>query len=393
MKRKVLHIVNGEHYAGAERVQDLLAVNLPQFGYDVGFVVLKEGQFAEKRTSQMSPLYTLPMIGRTDIGPARTIASLIRHSGYDLVHTHTPRTAMMGALASVLSGVPMIHHIHGPTHVDTEQRWRNYRNVFVERLSLWKARHCIAVSSYANDYARGIGIPRHKMHVVPNGVPAPNCARSTDDDGPLVVGTAALFRPKKGVEVLLEAFANVAKQSARPMRLNLIGRFETEAYRRAVEHFARERGVLDRVKWIGFTSDVYGELRRLSVFVLPSLYGEGLPMVILEAMALGLPVVASRVGGIDEAVHHGKHGVLVEPGDARQLASAIGAIVTGRIDGAVLGRNARARHQEAFSDRSMAGAVARIYDQALVGHVRVQRAVIEQGDGGYRRRGVGLRQE
>lgn len=384
MKRKVLHIVNGEHYAGAERVQDLLALNLPEFGYDVGFVALKEGQFAEKRRSQTSPLLTLPMIGRTDMGPARAIARHIRRSGYHLVHTHTPRTAMVGQLVSVLAGAPMIHHVHGPTHVDTEQRWRNYRNVLIERLSLFHARHCIPVSTHANDYARAIGIPRHKIRVVHNGVPTPSYARSIEADGPLVIGTAALFRPKKGIEVLLEAFADVANRSARPVVLSMIGGFETAAYRTEIENVARELGVFDRVHWVGFTSDIYSHLRCFSVFVLPSLYGEGLPMVILEAMALGLPIVASRAGGIEEAVQHGTHGLLVAPGDARPLAAAIGTMLSDHVDAAALGQNARARQIEAFSDRSMAGAVARIYDEALAGRVAAQRAVVEQSDGGHR---------
>ena len=82
----------------------------------------------------------------------------------------------------------------------------------------------------------------------------------------------------------------------------------------------RPRPEPEHITWTGFTRDVLDELRQMDLFVLPSLFGEGLPMVVLEAMAAGVPVVATRVAGIPEAIRPGQDGVLVEPGDAEDLA-------------------------------------------------------------------------
>jgi glycosyltransferase involved in cell wall biosynthesis len=98
---------------------------------------------------------------------------------------------------------------------------------------------------------------------------------------------------------------------------------------------------------------------------LPSLFGEGLPMVVLEAMAAGLPVVASRVEGVPAAVVHRETGLLVEPDSVSQLAQAIEEVVTGGVDYGTLSRGARARHAEAFSDTTMAAGVANVYRAVL----------------------------
>ena len=88
----------------------------------------------------------------------------------------------------------------------------------------------------------------------------------------------------------------------------------------------------NRVQWTGFTRDVTAELLKMDLLVLPSLFGKGLPMVVLKAMAAGVPVVAPRVAGTAEAVPHGRDGLVVEPGDAGQLAAAIAELVEGRQD-------------------------------------------------------------
>jgi hypothetical protein len=103
---RVLHVINGEHYAGAERVQDYLALRLPDYGFKVGFACLKPDRFALMRQSQEALLYAVPMRSRLDLRPARRLAKLIRREGYAIVHTHSPRTAFVGSLAALLSRVP-----------------------------------------------------------------------------------------------------------------------------------------------------------------------------------------------------------------------------------------------------------------------------------------------
>ena len=89
---RVLHVVNGEHYSGAERVQDLLAGFLPACGYDVGFACVKPGRFPQARKFQTARLYELPMSSRFDFACGRKLAMLARDEDYALIHAHTPRS-------------------------------------------------------------------------------------------------------------------------------------------------------------------------------------------------------------------------------------------------------------------------------------------------------------
>jgi len=99
-KQRVLHVINGQHYAGAERVQDLLALQLPQLGFEVGFACVKPDRFPEVRQAQKTRLYKIPMRGRFDFGCARRLAELIRAEDYALVHAHTPRSVLVGSLVA-----------------------------------------------------------------------------------------------------------------------------------------------------------------------------------------------------------------------------------------------------------------------------------------------------
>jgi len=176
---------------------------------------------------------------------------------------------------------------------------------------------------------------------------------------------AALFRPRKGIEVLIEALAALRSRNV-DVPLRAVGAVETPEYEREVKVLVERLGVGDVIEWTGFTQDVAVELRQMDLFVLPSLFGEGLPMVVLEAMAAGLPVVASRVEGVPEAIRHRVDGLLVEAASVSQLALAIEEIFAGdELDYLAMSRNAQHRHQLCFSDLSMAAKVADVYHGVL----------------------------
>jgi glycosyltransferase involved in cell wall biosynthesis len=363
--RRVLHLINGEHYSGAERVQDLLGLCLPHFHYEVGFACLKPDRFPYLRRAEQSPLYEFPMRWKFDFAPAWRIARLVRSEGYDLIHTHTPRSAFIGQIAATLAGVPMVHHIHSPTSRDTTQPWRNRLNLATERVSLCRVGHVITVSRTLEQWAHTLGIPRWKISVVHNGVPATGELPSRPyPSSTWTLGTVALFRPRKGLEVLLEALATLRSQGLR-VRLRAVGGFETPEYEALIKQLGERLCLTDAIDWLGFRQNVPAELAHMDLFVLPSLFGEGLPMVILEAMAAGVPVVATRVEGAPEAIRHELEGLLVEPGDPRSLADQIAAVMRGDIDWHELREAAHRRQSKCFSDESMAHGVARVYDKLL----------------------------
>jgi glycosyltransferase involved in cell wall biosynthesis len=124
-------------------------------------------------------------------------------------------------------------------------------------------------------------------------------------------------------------------------------------------------GLSGAIDWVDFTREINAELAKMDLFVLPSLFGEGLPMVVLEAMAMGVPVVASHVEGIPEAIAHRESGLLVEPASVSQLAAAIQEFVAGELDYTAISRNGRERHRERFSDVAMAANLAVVYRDVL----------------------------
>lgn len=361
---RVLHVVNGEHYAGAERVQDLLARRLPAAGVSVAFACLKPGQFVRARESDV-PLFEVPMRNRFDLRAVWRLVRIVREGKFDLLHSHSTRTALVAGLASQITGVPLVHHVHSPAARDTTHRIRCSINARVEKWVLGRAAALVAVSASLGRYLRDRGFPADRLFVVPNGVPAksPIPARSAAKTD-WTLGMVALFRPRKGFEVLLHAIKQLRNRGL-PVRLRAIGGFETENYRSEILRLVASLGLDEAVQWVGFTKEVDAELAKVDLLVLPSLFGEGLPMVVLEAMAAGVPVVATRVEGVPEAIRHGKDGLIVEPNDPGDLAAALKRIIDGEADWNQIRLSARRRHAESFSDTAMADNVAEVYRRVL----------------------------
>lgn len=362
---RVLHVINGDDYSGAERVQDLFGLRLPEFGYEVAFACLKPGRFAEARASQQAPLFDVPMHFKADPSPVWSLARLIRRERFDLVHTHSVRTALVGRPAAALARVPMVHHMHCQTATEARRVWLSQINAVVERVSLSRVAAVIAASETLGRYLRRQRFPEHLVTVVPNGVAGTQ--RLADRKPPTrkwTIGAVAMFRPRKGTEVLLEAIS-LLKREGLAVRFRAVGCFQTAEYEREVKELAQRLGLVDACDWVGFTRDVPAELQRMDLFVLPSVVAEGLPMSVLEAMAAGVPVVATRVDGVTDAVRDRVDGLLADPASPEDLASKLASIIRGEVDWNQLRATAHARQLECFSDTSMARAVAQVYQRVL----------------------------
>lgn len=363
---RVLHVINGEYYSGAERVQDLLAKNLPTLGVDVGFACVKSGLFAERRSSQDTPLYDITMRSRFDLRAAFKLARIVRQEGYDMIHAHTPRTLLIAVIAGMLTRLPVVYHVHSPASADST-RWLNNRiNALVEWFCMGWVAATIPVSESLGRRTVASGFSPDMVHVVKNGVPSRQTRPTrSEEEREWTVGTIALFRPRKGTEVLLDAIGELRKQWF-PVRLRAVGPFETDEYEQKLKERADQLGIGDAIDWTGFTSNVDAEFAKMDLFVLPSLFGEGLPMVVIEAMSAGVPVIAAQVEGIPEAIRDGKDGLLFEPGDVEGLVEAIRKFVDGKVDWDTIHTQEVVRHAEAFSDKTMASGVAEVYEQVIM---------------------------
>ncbi len=362
---RALQVINGEHYAGAERVQDLLAARLPDEDVKVGFACLKPKRFAAMRQSVGAPLVELPMRGRFDIRPAFRLARIVERERYDLLHTHSPRALLIARVAAALCGVPIVHHVHGNTSSEVAGRRFTRLNAWAERKSLPAAAAIIAVSHSIADYLRGIGVADQRLTVVPNGVPARSSLASRRGASQnLTLGFVALLRPRKGLETLLDAAA-LLRSGGQTLRLRIVGRFETDEYQGEIHRRSEELEIADAIDWRGFQQHVGAELDRMDVLIFPSILPEGMPMVLLEAMAAGVPIVASSVSGITDVVTDHDDALLFPAGDAAALAAAVTELTTDPALSDRLRSRAFQRQRQYFSDTSMAAAVAKVYRGVL----------------------------
>ncbi len=359
---RVLHLINGEHFAGAERVQQLLGNRLQDFGIASDFVCLKPGKFPELSGLPKERVHVVPMKSKFDLSSIGRIGELAKSGSYDLLHAHTPRAALIASLVSRRLGLPWVYHVHSPAARDSTRYMTNRINDWVESIALIGCRRLITVSKSLRREMLGRGWKRSQVEAIANGVAVqePIDAESRRHKNSWRLGIVALFRPRKGIEVLLRALAKLLAGNP-SVELDVIGGFETPEYEAEVQALVDQLKLRETVRFLGFTKDVSSAMRRLDGLVLPSLFGEGMPMVVLEAMAVGVPVIATRVEGTPEVVRDGREGVLAEPQEDTSLCQAIARFIQDRHTWIEMSKRAHQRHREKFSDVQMAKRTAKAY--------------------------------
>jgi glycosyltransferase involved in cell wall biosynthesis len=277
-----------------------------------------------------------------------------------IVHAHAASHASFARKSLLLwlarcAGCRTIFHLHGGgfrqfATVESGSLARRWIRHTLERSSL-----VIALTEGWAGFVRGFA-PRARVAVVPNAVALPRPLYDRTEPGRVLF--LGRIEAAKGVAELLDAVAPLAPRFP-ALRLVLAGSGDLAAWRRA----AHERGVGDRVELTGWLDAGAREahLARAAVFCLPS-HAEGLPMALLEAMAWGRAVVASRVGGIPEAVREGENGLLVPPHDAPALAAALARVLDDAGLRARLGERARMTVAQHYSTEAVCGRLAAIYN-------------------------------
>lgn len=363
---KTLHVINGEHFSGAERVQQLLGNRLGDFGVSSEFACLKPGKFAECSGLPRERVHQINMRGRLDWNAVQRLCDLASEREVDLLHAHTPRSALLTAITARRRSLPWVYHVHSPAARDSTRQIINWINHYVERVCRSSCNRLITVSKSLRRDCLKNGVPRQKLIAIGNGVAAlpPIDPTARWDRQSWRLGMIALFRPRKGIETLLHALARLGGQQQN-VTLDIIGGFESEDYRQKTLRLIRELNLENRIHFVGFTNDVPSALAELDAMVLPSLFGEGMPMVVLEALACGVPVIATRVEGTPEVVRDGVEGLLAEPNDVASLSAAISRFVASRNDWQRMSIAALDRHRAKFSDVQMAKKIAQTYRQLL----------------------------
>lgn len=282
-----------------------------------------------------------------------------------IVHTVLVAASLYGRLAARLARVPVVIG----TEVNVYAR-KPARHVLAERL-LMRGTDAVIVSAQAvrDFYVAQLRTDPRKVEVIHNAVDwaqvEPSSARSTVRAAlglpadALVAGIVARLAEQKGHDVLLDAVAG--EPALASLHLLVVGDGERRA---AIERRAAALGLGARTRFAGARRDLGDLLHAMDLFVLPSRW-EGLPLALVLAMGAGLPVVASRVGGIPEVVRDGETGLLVPPGDAAALGAALARVAGDPALRARLGASARAFVRPRFGADEYANAVADLYDRLL----------------------------
>lgn len=295
-----------------------------------------------------------------DLQALAALIRLIRRAEPDIVHTHSSKAGFLGRLAARRAGVQRIVHTpHG--HVFGGYFHPLVARAFMaleRRAAAWTDRIVTLSDLEARDHLRH-GIGRSEQFVtIPSGVelgPVLAAEPRRLAVGRPLIGTVARLVPVKGIEQLIEATPALLRAFPRAAIL-LVGEGES---RPALEARARRLGVAEAVHFAGFRQDVPAVMAGMDLFVLPSL-NEGMGRVLVMAMALGKPIVATAVGGVPELLAEGRAGLLVPPADPGALAEAIATLLRDPARARALGQAGRER-AASYSAESMLAALAALY--------------------------------
>lgn len=365
---RVLVLAVGMGTGGAEAlIRDSLPL-LRDEGFDLTLWVLKEGGAPLEAIRQSGhPVRALSESGGSGAAPLARLLRDIRGGRFDLIHSHLFWANLCARAAGKWAGVPVVINSHHGT-----DGWLSFSHRLLERSTLGLADRLVACSEAVRRCAvERLGLPSQKVVTIPNGVPlerfADRASRERmraslglDSRSPVIGSVGRLDEPVKGYAVLLEALEILG--GTMPDTLCLI--CGDGPAREQLEAWVRERNLSAKVRFLGERQDIPLVLQALDLYVQPSL-SEGFGLSALEAMATGLPVVATRSGGLPEVVREGVTGDLVPPGDATLLARSLHSLLEDPARRAAYGREGESRARREFPLQRMVRGWSELYRELL----------------------------
>jgi glycosyltransferase involved in cell wall biosynthesis len=288
-----------------------------------------------------------------DPGAIVALARAAREHDVDVLQTHGYKANVLACIAARRIRRPWVAFLHGVT---TETRRMNlyYR---LEALAVRRADRVIVMSESMREAYVRAGVDADRVRIVHNAMlERPLRPRSSDKGADSAIGIVARLSPEKGVDVGLQAFARLAARHP-DLRLHVAGDGPERGH---LEGLATKLGAGARVVWHGHVDDIDTIYRRLAVLAIPS-RSEGLPNAALEAMASGVPVVATSVGGLKELIVPGRTGSLVAPDDPDALAAAIDRLLENRVERERVANAARDDVRQRFSPEARARQLRDLY--------------------------------
>jgi glycosyltransferase involved in cell wall biosynthesis len=356
--KKILYVIKFVDNSGSPR-HLLSLIRHARANWDVHLCVGVDGPYVNVFREAGATVHLLDIIGQK-ASPMQLIKSvmalrkLMLELRPALVHSHSPLSGATARIAASLTGTPCLFTAHGWNFSPGLPWSRRIASVVLEWLVARLGQPIIAVSAYDGMLAGRFGVARPpQLAVIRNGIAEADPVAPIEHRSRPAIVMAARFTDQKRQSDLIEAAALVKSDC----RIELLGDGET---RFQCEELSRRLGQDGRVHFLGQVASVEAHLRSATIFVLASNY-EGLPLSILEAMRAGIPVVATRVGGVDEAVSDGVTGLLFERGDVQALAVHLDRLLRDAELRRSMGNAGRARFLAYFTDARMLQETSAIY--------------------------------
>lgn len=371
---RILHVVDGYRMGGAENKLLELIARLDRDKYEILLCnVGPDGPLKPQFEHLDIQTFDFPRRWSFDPIPVFKLAKLMRKHKIDVVQTTLFWADFIGAMAAKWAGVPLILSWETVSHEGDP-----YHNKFQRRkgyeLASKLMNRIIAVSNEVKtSLVKRRGVPSEKISVIhygvdlarynPNGRETRIAKRAelglNPDD--FLIGIVARLEPWKGHDIFVEAFAGPAEAFSN-VHVILVG---DGSLRQSLEEQVRQHGLDSRIHFLGVRHDIAELLNCIDLFVLPSRPGEGLPNVLLEAMACGVPVVATNVGGVPELVRDGYNGYVVKTGDVAELRDALRKVISDKRHLKQLSENALTTVQTEFSLEKQLTAFEAVYDSVV----------------------------
>jgi glycosyltransferase involved in cell wall biosynthesis len=357
---RVLQMISSGGFYGAERMVIQLSAALQEMDCRTMLAVFRNEsrehlEVAERALEAGLHVEEIPCRGRFDRRTVARIRELAREFGADVVHCHGYKPNFYAWVALHNAGPKLMSTCHLYTDETLPLRFYGW----LDRRILRRYDAVSAVSEAERNRVLRSGVRAEKVKVINNGI---DCAAFTGArpsilyPGALLVGTVGRLTAQKNPVGILAA-AREAVRAGINAHFVYVG---DGPDRQKLESLRNEWGMEGRVDFLGFRPDMPNIYASLDLFVLPSM-DEGLPMALLECMAAGTPVIATRVGAVEKVVRDGETGLLVNPGDQTALNSAVLRLLEDRNLAQSLGAKGQRRVREHFSSEAMARNYLEIY--------------------------------
>lgn len=359
----IVHLIGTGDFAGTERMVLTLCQGQLKRGHRVSVVVRQRGRVEEFLRREGIEIQT-PRIG--PMSAPWHVARECRRRNVDILHSHLTSGTHVANAVSIMTGIPVVDHLHVYN--------RDISHVIASRLG-----RLIAVSQHTQEYYETRrGMKRSSIDVVPNGSPIleetdasmqhATAQRVVAEELQLPVGTpfitlAARVTEQKGQDIFVRAAEKVLSQMPN-VHFLIAGSMEDEVFVSALRDEILAKGLSSNVHILGFRTDVARLLRASELAVIPSRY-EPFGLSVIEPMLLGVPVIASNVGGIPDTLHDPSLGMLVEAEAVDDLARAMLELLANASLRESLAANAKAEAIEKFSVNSMLDKIDAVYARAL----------------------------